>query len=175
MVLEQLHTRIDTRWKQTSSGKVKKRKVGWDTTMVSTTRISSLGLFVPIKSPLNARCACLTPFADCEVSHSVSAWWGLTLNFSLEQLRFASYGFIFLARLQHSSTGDLTTQISSGRSDISRWDKPGKKASKVRSKECCSLDSCHSRFADPFAYTSECTSCNDGDLGFIRYMQYSSN
>lgn len=30
---------------------------------------------------------------------------------------------------------------------------PRKKASKVRSEECCSLDSCHSRFADPFAYT----------------------
>lgn len=160
MVLAQLQG-IDTRWKQTSSGKVKKKKeegrIRYDSGVYKW-RISSLGLFVPIKSPLKRLMRRFNAVRRLwSVAHSVSARWGPRSEFFPGAITFR--GFIFLARLQHSGDGlddaDLQRTI---RDVLSMTNPMAKKRAKSEAKNVA-LDSCHSRFADPFAYiVMECTS-----------------
>lgn len=139
MVLAQLQG-IDTRWKQTSSDKVKKKKeegrMRYDSGVYKW-RISSLGLFVPIKSPLKRL---MRRF------NSVRRLWSVaqrfrTMGASLWIFPWSNY----VSRIHFSCAVATLGRWSRRRrspADDQRCpldDKPdGKKASKVRSKECCS-------------------------------------
>lgn len=117
---------------------------------------SSFQLSPPLKRLFNA---CL-PTAKCRAAFPRDDWAGSLWIFPRSNyVSPRTYGFIFLARLQHSST-DPTTQISDGRSDISsRWDKPSQKSEQSQKRRMLL-----SRFV-PFSlrgsfclYSSECTS-----------------
>lgn len=129
---------------------------------------SSFQLSPPLKRLFNA---CLST-AKCRAAFPRDDWAGSLWIFPRSNyVSPRTYGFIFLARLQHSST-DPTTQISDGRSDISsRWQTLAKKRAKSEAKNAALSIRATLASRILLLILVGMHELNDGDLEFIRCMQ----